>query len=339
MQSTETSPRSPWGVSSEQFPVGGRMPDRAQFLVRYAVLAPSSHNTQPWKFAVRGHEIHLYADLSRALRIADPDRRELYLSLGCALENLLIAAERFGLKHRVSYFPLPRNEELVATVSLEAGGEPSRIRDPALFRAIPTRRTNHKPYMDRPVGGVDLDILRACCAGEEADLYLTGHPETKEALHGLVVQADAIQFADPAFREELGYWIGQGVFGAPWLLAKMGMLAVTHVNVGKSTARRDSAALMSAPVFGLLASRRRGREAQVRAGQAFERICLTTEALGLAVQPISQLVEVPETRSRLSDLFPLEDALPLQPFRLGYAPPQREATPRRPVEEVLALLE
>jgi nitroreductase len=340
MQPIETGrPFSPWHVDALDFPAGASAPDRARFLIRYAILAPSSHNTQPWKFAVRGTEIHLYADLTRWLKVADVDRRELYISLGCALENLLLAAERFGLGGRVSYFPLPRNEELVATVSLEPGGETSRFRDPALFRAIPSRRTNHRPYTGRPVELGDQELLRACCGDEEVDLYLTGHSETKEALHGLVVQADAFQFANPAFREELGYWIGQGVFGAPWLLAKLGMLAMTYADLGRATARRDSEALMSAPVFGLLATRRRGREAQVRAGQVFERICLRCAALGLALQPISQLVEVPETRSRLRDLFPLEDALPIQPFRVGHAPPEEAATPRRPLEEVLTLLE
>lgn len=330
---------SPWHIDPESFPYQARTPDKARFLLRYAILAPSSHNTQPWKFAIRGHEIHVYADPTRWLRVADPDKREMYLSLGCALENLLLAAERFGLGHRVSYFPLPRNEDLVASVSLDAGGVPSGLRDPALFRAMTSRRTNHKVYEQRPVPTALQERLKACCGDEAIDLYLTSHAETKDAVHRLVVQADAVQFADASFREELGYWIGQGVFGAPWLLAKMGQLAVTHVNVGKSTAKRDTVALMSAPVLGLLTSRRNDRESQVRAGQAFERVFLMATTLGLSLQPVSQIVEVPETRATLTDLLPMIDRHPMQPFRLGFAAPERDPTPRRPLEDVLAILE
>jgi nitroreductase len=77
--------------------------ERLLRLVEYAILAPSSHNSQPWTFAVSEDEIRIFVDRDRWLPMADPDQRELYVSIGCALENLLIAAERFGRTTRVWY--------------------------------------------------------------------------------------------------------------------------------------------------------------------------------------------------------------------------------------------
>ena len=105
-----------WEVTEQAFPNTAPIETQLRFLLRYAILAPSTKNSQPWAFSVHGNQVYLIADLRRGQLIADPDRRELYISLGCALENLLIAAEHFGFRHGVSYFPEPGDDELVVTV-------------------------------------------------------------------------------------------------------------------------------------------------------------------------------------------------------------------------------
>jgi nitroreductase len=74
-------------------------------LIRYATLAPSGHNTQPWKFSIKENSIRIFPDFTRHLTVVDPDNRELYISLGCALENLVIAARYAGYDSEVEYFP------------------------------------------------------------------------------------------------------------------------------------------------------------------------------------------------------------------------------------------
>jgi hypothetical protein len=66
-------------------------------LVRYATLAPSSHNTQCWKFALEQDAITILPDFSRRCPAVDPDDHHLYVSLGCAAENLIRAARAHGL--------------------------------------------------------------------------------------------------------------------------------------------------------------------------------------------------------------------------------------------------
>ena len=115
-----------WDVKESDFPSKGTSEDKLVFLLNYAILAPSSHNSQPWKFNLSGNVIRLFADRSGWLQVADADQRELYIGLGCALENLLVAAEHFGYSYRVIY--LPENEDSVASINLIPNGEPSPIR-------------------------------------------------------------------------------------------------------------------------------------------------------------------------------------------------------------------
>jgi hypothetical protein len=326
---------TPWQIEEKNFPHDGNSKEKLNFLLRYAILAPSSHNTQPWKFAVDIDEIRVFTDKTRWLKVADADQRELYTSVGCALENLLIAMEHFGYGHEVEYFPDLDREEWVARVKWISQGKPSLFRGPELFDAITVRHTNHQFYEMRSVPQDYLQRIQDCCVEESISLYLTSSMTIKRKVDELIIRADATQFADPAFREELGYWIGQGVFGTPWLLAKLGQLAVSRVDIGKVVAKTDAEVLMSSPVLGLLNSKENTRTIQVKVGQVFERIHLIACALGLSLQPVSQLVQIPEIKAELPKIVPIGDAIPQQPFRLGFAKPEKGHTPRRPLEEVL----
>lgn len=308
--------------------------EKLQQFLQYAILAPSSHNTQPWLFKIVGEDtIEVYADDSRWLKVADSDKRELFISVGCTLENLLIAAEHYGYGATVNYLPSPENEDFVASVRF--GQSPERSNAPELFEAIAKRFTNHNEFESTPVLPEDQRRLENCCRGEGIGLYLTSDIEIKRKVEDLIIRADARQFADPEFREELGYWIGQGAFGASWLIAKISQFAVTHIDLGNSTAKTDSSVLMSSPVLGIICSEKNDRRTQVQVGQAFERIYLKATSLGLSIQPMSQIVQVPEIKKELAALIPGKDAFPQQPFRLGFGKPETKRTPRRELEEML----
>jgi len=68
--------------------------------------------------------------------------------------------------------------------------------------------------------------------------------EIKRKVDELIVRGNATQFSDSAYREELGYWIGQGIFGTPWPMSKMAQFVVTYMNMSKGQAKKDSEALM-----------------------------------------------------------------------------------------------
>lgn len=326
---------TPWNISEQDFPHNGTEEERLRFFLRYAVLAPSGHNTQPWKFAIEQSTIQVYADPSRWLRVADADRRELHISVGCAIENLLIAADYAGYGSEVTYLPTPNQQDHMATIRLLPDHHTTPRYDPALFAAIPTRHTNHKEYDGRPVPGDVVRHLEACCEATSVTLFLADDDTRKQQVEALMREGDRRQFSDPAYRKELGTWIGRGVFGDSWLQARIGQLVVTYVNMGKTIAKKNARLLRSAPVLGVLATREDNAHAQMLVGQVFERVSLTAATLGLNMHPMSQPLELPDLRKKLTDLLPVSGLVPQHVVRLGYAEPEAAHTPRRPLEDIL----
>jgi len=87
-------------------------------LVSAAILAANAHNTQPWHFILGNSSIEIKADTDRTLGPVDPYLREMYISLGCALENLIIAAKANGFSPKTNYFPNKQDSRHIATIDL-----------------------------------------------------------------------------------------------------------------------------------------------------------------------------------------------------------------------------
>lgn len=300
------------------------------FLLRFAILAPSTHNTQPWQFRVdaAGAVVDLHIDVARWLRVADVDQRELHLSAGCALENLLIAAEHFGFVPQVSYFPQPQNETHIASVTFEKGDQ-APAHHKHLFDCIPARHTNHKPYDGRPVDANAIAIMQDYVVENDLTLFASSDMALKRNVDELVAQADAQQFADGAFRNELARWMDEGVFGVSWLMTKLAQVSMRHLDEGKRHAQKDSDVLMSSPVLAALITSEDTRDAQVQAGQSFVRLHLLATYLGISVQPMNQVLQVPALKAKLAGVLPAEGRAIQMLFRMGYAEPETEHTPRR----------
>jgi nitroreductase len=308
--------------------------DQFRALLRYAVLAPSSHNSQPWQFEIGRDRLRVFADRSRWLRVADADQRELFLSVGCALENLLIAADHFGVENGVTYCPEGETSDLVAEIHLGRSAEPADVLRAPLFSAIAARHTNHREYDGRPLPDDVITSLQGQASQEGIEIRLMADAEVRRRVETLVVRADALQFADPAWRHELAHWLSQGVFGSGWLMSKMSALAVGYLNLGESTSKKDTGLLRSAAALGVVTCREPDRTSQVQSGQAFERIFLMATARGIQLQPMNQVLQVPSVREEFAALLPTGWGVPQIVFRLGYAEPESH-TPRRPLEEVL----
>ena len=334
---TTLSKRSPWEVSPHHFPSIFPIQKQLEFLLQYAVLAPSTKNTQPWRFSIGENTIGVFADLTRWQPVADRGRRELYISLGCALENLLVAGEQFGFRPEMTYFPQSTNEELAATVTFHPGGAtPSADRAGIVLGSITARRTQRGYYRDEPVTEKARCRLLQCCSDLGLRVDLTDDPSVRSRVLELNLHADEMEFADPEFRKELGYWVGQGVFGTPRVLSRLSSLLLRHVNVGGAIGKWNAAVLSSAPLIGLISARADDRISQIRTGQALERVWLHATRMGIGLQPMSQALEVPSLRAELTGVVPEKGWIPEQVFRIGYPMyPEKVHTPRRSRDRVL----
>ena len=320
-----------WYVADSQFPA-----DPMARLVYYARLAPSTHNSQPWKFVASASEIDVIADLERWRRVADSDRRELHVSLGCAIESLRIAADFAGWGSEVSYFPVEHEESLVARVRILMKTVKREDSAADLLRHMVKRHTSHRLFDPaKPVSKIDRKRLYTCLQTSDVSLLYLEQRHALDALVAIEMRADTALFANPEYRAELARGIGDGALGTSWLLSKLGQLAIGHLPAAERVKHKDAELLSSSPLVGLLTTRYDRRIDQLHAGEAFVRIALVAEAHDIRVQPLSQILEVPETRAEVAKVFDLGERVAQHLFRLGHAQPEERQYARRPIGELL----
>lgn len=336
-------------------------------LVQSAILAANPHNTQPWLFQIQDTQIRLYADRSRRLGAMDPYLREMWIGLGCALENMLLAAKAEGYLAQLTLEPgtLTRldansNPQLVATLNLS----PDRRFTSALYNAIPDRHTNRAAYdMERPVEPEKLAEL-AALAENQRDLklvLLTSDSERQLMSKGTIQATEAI-VADSVMIHDSDRWFRSswqelqqqrsGVHidasGLPWIMRSLVKMlpSLSAQTKHQSWLNSTKTALASSPVFGLIAVQDLYDKPQaLQAGQLWQQVHLWATSQNLAMQPLNQLPEmvdrerqlgkVPQTAQRLEQLIGSPSWKPTFAFRLGYPTSASLASARRSVEEVV----
>lgn len=169
-------------------------------LVRYATLAASSHNTQCWKFGLEKRVISILPDWTRRCPAVDPDDHHLFVSLGCATENLIQAATAFGKYGEVH---LDAALDGIVKVILE----PSKVVPSVLFDAIPQRQCTRAEYDGEKLSNDDLETLELAGSGQGVRVLLITEKEKIENILEYVIQGNTMQMKDRAFVEELEYWI------------------------------------------------------------------------------------------------------------------------------------
>jgi nitroreductase len=310
-------------------------PDELRAIVEAAIAAPSSHNTQPWLFALSGNEIELRADRARQLAVTDPDGRELTISCGAALLNLRAAAAGQGLTVETQLLPDADEPDLLARVAL-APGDPDHVLA-RLAVAIPDRHTTRDEYSDRELEAPLAQDLVAAADTEGAWLEVLDEARRSEVT-ALALEGDRIQFSDPAWRRELASWLrspraGDGVTTGGAAVGLVRVL-VRAVNLGSRVAATDERRANSAPLLAVLGTEGDAPGDWLRAGQALERALLTATAHGAQASFFNQPCQLPELRPRLGELLGRPGS-PQIVLGLGYPDGPIEGSARRHLDAVL----
>ncbi|QIX26723.1 NAD(P)H nitroreductase [Nocardioides sp. JQ2195] len=315
-------------------------PRRAlQEIVTYACMAPSVHNTQPWSWHVDGDSIALHSDTRRQLAHADPSGRDLAISCGAALHHAQVAAGALGWTATVDRLPEGEDSTLLAVIGLTAAAPAPDAID--LLQSIRDRHTDRRRFTSWPVPKERLDHLAEVAAEWGADAVVVHEPGKRVRTELLVGRAFDRQAADPGVAEEQKGWVNRSARdGVPDVVIPADLPTETHRRT------RFGGGLLTEPdreleaTDGLLLLRGGSDDvlAWLRTGEGLSALWLQATAGGLSVVPLSQAIEVEETRERLrSDVLHGLGA-PHMLVRVGWQAIGRgllPRTPRRPLEDVL----
>jgi hypothetical protein len=308
-------------------------------VIRYATLAANSHNTQPWRFRIGPDAIDVEPDFSRQTPAVDPDDHHLFVSLGCACENLAIAAATTG---RLGEIVVAPDTGAARYVFVNGGPKP----DP-LLAAIVKRQSTRVEYDGRPVPSSDLASLSQAAAVPGVHLALLTDRAKISKVRDLVIAGNDAQMNDPAFVSELKQWLrfnsrsamtsGDGLFSAasgnPTAPTVLGRLLFDQFFEASAENDKYARHIDSSAGIAVFTGDREDRDHWIRVGRACQRFALTATGLGLKLAFINQPVEVAHLRPELAGVIG-ETRRPDIVLRFGYGP-TLPYSPRRPVASVM----
>jgi len=324
-----------------------------------AILAASPHNSQPWLFAITPAYIEIHADLTKSLKSIDSFHREMYIGLGCALENCVIAARSIGLDPAVEYFPAQSDETHIATIKFHI----ERSSTDPLYPAISYRHTNRGYYMQSPAPAALTPALeRQIDSDLSVKLTLIDNRVAMKELKKQLVEATKAIIDDKEMYEDSDAWwrqnkndinthrnglsfdanvtsAGTRFFGKIGPQASIELSAKFWLESIEQEATTGSA-------FGILSTPDRySRREQVECGRVWQRIALWAQANGMATQPQNQLAErwdredqkslTPHFQEKLKAWITNDNNGAQMVFRIGYAKDKVLKAPRRPLDWVL----
>ncbi|MGN6609689.1 MAG: Acg family FMN-binding oxidoreductase [Jatrophihabitans sp.] len=310
---------------------------------RQALLAPSIHNTQPWRFRIDDGVLELHADRDRRLQVLDPFGRQLTISCGCALFNVRVALAAAGYSPLVQRLPNSADPTLLARVTV---GPPRTYLPVARYAEyIPMRHTNRRAYADETVPADVLDDLVAAAEAEATGLLVLGKERHRRLAAALSRRADEIENADADYRAELAFWTtddparrdGVQARSVPHVpddrTASLDPLPVRAFDSRHNGWLPTSSESDSHQCLVLLTTERLDTLSWLKAGEALQRVWLEITRRGFWASPLTQAIEVRSTNAQLRAALGLTTH-PTVLLRIGRAPAV-PPTPRRRLDEML----
>ena len=313
--------------------------------LRLANQAPSVHNTQPWRWLVGDSSVHLMADWSRQVPATDPDGRDLLVSCGAALHHLRVALASLGWRATVHRLPGGDLNHLAA-IDVSPGA-PSE-EELALALAIPRRHTDRRGFTSWPVPSGHLDLMARYAAEQGGLLVPLTDPRHRHVVTAAIAAASWWQETDPSYQEELARWSGRAGASDDGVLAASasaeGRLhgdTPMRVFPGGSLVEADTGPGGDGGQLLVLATQGDDVAGRLRAGEAASAALLAATSLDLATCPLSQALEVRNTRVHIRDAVLRGDAHPQLVLRVGWLPTAAAPLPlatRRPLRDTFSYL-
>lgn len=271
--------------------------------LKFAAMAPSTRNTRPWLLSFTENQIRIVPDFSRWLPIDDPDQKQLYISLGCVLENLCIAACSLQYKQRLEFCLEDAEPHILLHLTKNLDIEKS-----PLFDMLEKRRSYRGTFGKEPIPHSIQDSLQM--AGGD-HLLLFQDKQLSEAIEDLNIQSEIELYSDPAFCEEVHVHQSVITWHPSPLIWKLHLFSRLFLQQDISSSRN------TAPLVGLFFIKEWKCINWVEVGALLERTFLTATAYGLKYRPISNCLRTKKGRSAVQALFPKQEGIPVIGFYCG----------------------
>ena len=333
----------PRNIQDGLFPHNGHNANQLRFLLKYAILAPSHYNAQPWKFQLDRDCVNVYLDQARVSRISDPDTRESVISCGAAAEMLEVAAHYFGKSSRIKVNKDESGGPL-ANIALTGRHDPSAI-NVAHFHAIKHRQTNRNWFVDAELPESTVDDCQLFAKKLGIELLVSQDTETTKRLASVTQRAVQRQFSNPWYRFEFTSWLRSTISFKPDGLTGFGFYRtkipyplsrplLQWFGFGASTSKYNHNKLITgSPTLAIISSRDDSRASWINTGRVLSHFLLSLTASNLSASFMNQGIQEQDLRRQLHQIFG-SLAKPQLILRIGKAS-QVQWTPRRPVEKTL----
>lgn len=329
-----------WYVSPKDFSHTWTDKKKLETFARWALLAPSGHNTQPWKLVSQNKSLRLELNREHYLSIDGSGLLsvEPYISLGTFIEVFSLAARGFGYEVDTN---LILKDDKIAEITIKKSLAP----EPEILKAIAHRTSNREPYLEKPIGKSILERITSPQPKGAGGLTLTKRADisfvatqTKRAIRAIM--------GNPAYRDELSKWVranhtrrfdGMPGFthGFGNIKALASKLAVKHGAKLGPQADKSANLILKSGALVIVYCKNSRTESFIDAGRLYSRICVLARMHGLASSALGAAVLDPSTREVVKKHFGIKHR-PVYILRLGKATKPARHSPRWPLEKVLS---
>lgn len=326
-----------WVIDKTKFPKNKEIEEQLKFLIRYGILAPNTQNSQPWKFEIRKNKIIIYLETEKRLKTIDDKSREIWISIGCAVENLIIAGENFGLRGK------EKTQEKKVVISF-------RKIKPIKNKLIDfiTKRVTNKNKAKRSLFTInEIKKLKEIPFAENTNAFLLEDKKDLEKFTKLTDEANDILYKNEKYKQEIISWIrfneyqsrktNDGIsyktMGIPQVSSKIGRVFMNFFLSPKFIKKSDQQKIKNSSGIIIITSKRDCNICWINTGRTLQRILLLTTSFGMQYSFLNKPCQTKKTRTELKKIT---KQWPQTIIRLGHAK-NATHTKRKPIEDVLIL--
>ena len=330
-----------WDIDPQDFYKAKTQEDKLIFILQFALLAPSSHNTQPWQFSIEQNTIHVYVDPSRRLKYSDPTGRLTFIALGAVAENIAIAADYYGFVARYEENDKENGPDYAFSLHLELSD--TKIYPQEFLRAILNRASYRKQYKKEKVSQDIFQLLRNIEEDDVSFVFFSAEAD-KKRLAEIAGVGMKEKMSSKNFRRELTHWLRNNLSGKPdgmpgfghglsLFVSIIAPYIVRNIDVSNKEREKIIRKVQGFPAVCVITSSKDTPHDWVLVGSLLERALITLTARGMSASIIAAPIESNTARERLRSMIHT-DSLPQIVFGFGAPASSVPHSPRRGVSAI-----